>query len=233
MSSSPRAPSRGARVLRFGCPISDKQTLRGAELSPPGSAAPAGHRTTPPPLPYYPLLHTYLGIPWPLRHPRRVWAPQFAPPPPPTLGDTNRCQWMRTRATPGPCVRTKPAAGLGTPERTHRGAAQLHVVRPHQRDGDFVTVLCHGCGASEQGPGRRRARPGFCPAAQTCRASPLRTSARTPCPSGPGQPSGPHPLPRLTSLLPPLSGRSSRVRSSCVRDSPPRSLDCSLSLRPP
>lgn len=47
-------------------------------------------------------------------------------------------QWMRTRSKA-----RAPAAGLSG---THRGAAKLDILRPHQGDGHFVRVPCHGCG---------------------------------------------------------------------------------------
>lgn len=127
LSSRPRVPGPRAWM----CP---GQTFRGAGTSLRGSP-PATRRSLLTLAPSHPL-----GMPAPLhKHTRgappqaHIWTPQFAP--------TSQVWWHKSLTRD----RGSRPRVLGLPGGTHRGAAKLNVVGPHQGDGHFVRVLRHGC----------------------------------------------------------------------------------------
>lgn len=116
---------------------------------------------------------------------------------------------------------TDPAAGRGIPEPYSPGDCKTRRRQAPPRRWELCRSFLSWPWPGERDTGRLRARPGLCPAAPTCRAFQRLARACThSAPSRPGQPSGPHPFQRLTSLLPSLSRPISPVRSSCSPDAP-------------
>lgn len=155
------------------------------------------------------------------RHPTHTFGTQIYPPRQHTHSVARIPEselWNQT-LTPGPAC--------GIPGGTHRGAAEFHVIRSYQGNGNFVGVLCHGCGRRSEALADSLGALSSVPLPR--RAGHFNAARTQGARSRLGQPSGPHPFQGLTSLLPSLSCRGQLVLHSRV---PPFLLTLSCLLTP-